>query len=179
MWLPKGATLRRVLEDFMRKEQVKRDYQEVITPHIGNLNLYRTSGHYPYYKDSQYPPMALENDEFLLKPMNCPHHHVMYQSKPRSYKDLPLRLFEYGTVYRYEQSGELSGLSRVRGFTQDDAHIYCAQEQLKDEIKGVVDIIRHFFKIFDMPLTTVLSFRDRDDENTAVQPSFGIEHSRI
>jgi threonyl-tRNA synthetase len=164
MWLPKGATLRRVLEDFMRKEQVKRDYQEVITPHIGNLNLYRTSGHYPYYKDSQYPPMALENDEFLLKPMNCPHHHVMYQSKPRSYKDLPLRLFEYGTVYRYEQSGELSGLSRVRGFTQDDAHIYCAQEQLKDEIKGVVDIIRHFFKIFDMPLTTVLSFRDRDDE---------------
>jgi threonyl-tRNA synthetase len=164
MWLPNGAILRRTLEEFMRKEQVKRDYQEVITPHIGNLNLYRTSGHYPYYKDSQYPPMALENDEFLLKPMNCPHHHVMYKSKPHSYKDLPLRFFEYGTVYRYEQSGELSGLSRVRGFTQDDAHIYCAPEQLKDEIKGVVDVIRYFFGIFDMPLTTVLSFRDQDEK---------------
>ncbi len=162
VWLPNGTTVRRILEDFMRKEQIKRGYLEVITPHVGNLEMYKISGHYPYYADSQYPPMEMENEQYLLKPMNCPHHHQIYMMKPHSYRELPIRLFEYGTVYRYEQSGELSGLTRVRGFTQDDAHIYCTRDQLKDEIKGVVDIIRYFFDIFDMPLTTRLSFRDDD-----------------
>ncbi len=162
IWLPKGAIIRRVLEDFLRKEHYRRGYVEVITPHIGNLELYKTSGHYPYYKDSQYPPMKVEDEEYILKPMNCPHHHQIYLSKPRSYKDLPLRLFEFGTVYRYEQSGELTGLTRVRGFTQDDAHIYCTVEQLKDEIKGVVDLMQFFFGLFKLEFTTRLSFRDDD-----------------
>jgi len=162
IWLPKGTIIRRVLEDFLRKEHIRRGYVEVITPHIGNLELYKTSGHYPYYKDSQYPPMKVEDEEYILKPMNCPHHHQIYLSKPRSYKDLPLRLFEFGTVYRYEQSGELTGLTRVRGFTQDDAHIYCTVEQLKDEIKGVVDLMQFFFGLFKLEFTTRLSFRDDD-----------------
>ncbi|MEJ5287494.1 MAG: Threonyl-tRNA synthetase [Candidatus Kapaibacterium sp.] len=162
IWLPKGAIIRRVLEDFLRKEHYRRGYVEVITPHIGNLELYKTSGHYPYYKDSQYPPMKVEDEEYILKPMNCPHHHQIYLSKPRSYRDLPLRLFEFGTVYRYEQSGELTGLTRVRGFTQDDAHIYCTVEQLKDEIKGVVDLMQFFFGLFKLEFTTRLSFRDED-----------------
>lgn len=162
IWLPKGAIIRRILEDFLRKEQIRRGYVEVITPHIGNLELYKTSGHYPYYKDSQYPPMKVEDEEYILKPMNCPHHHQIYLSKPRSYRDLPLRLFEFGTVYRYEQSGELTGLTRVRGFTQDDAHIYCTVEQLKDEIKGVVDLMQFFFGLFKLEFTTRLSFRDED-----------------
>ncbi len=164
VWLPKGAKIRRVIEEFMRKVQLERGYQEVITPHLGNIELYKTSGHYPYYKDAQFPPMTVEDEEYLLKPMNCPHHHQIYLNKPRSYRDLPLRLFEYGTVYRYEQSGELSGLSRVRGFTQDDAHIYCTQEQLKDEVKAVVDIIQYFFKTFGMDMVVRLSFRDDNSE---------------
>ena len=162
VWLPKGTTMRRILENFMREEQLKRGYVEVITPHIGNLELYKTSGHYPYYAASQYPPMKVEEEEYILKPMNCPHHHQIYLNKPHSYRDLPLRLFEYGTVYRYEQSGELTGLTRVRGFTQDDAHIYCTVEQLKDEIKAVVEIIHYFFKIFNMEVFSRLSFRDDD-----------------
>lgn len=162
IWLPKGAVIRRILENFLRKEQIRRGYVEVITPHIGNLELYKTSGHYPYYKDSQYPPMKVEDEEYILKPMNCPHHHQIYLSKPRSYRDLPLRLFEFGTVYRYEQSGELTGLTRVRGFTQDDAHIYCTVEQLKDEIKGVIDLMQFFFGLFKLEFTTRLSFRDED-----------------
>jgi threonyl-tRNA synthetase len=162
IWLPKGAVMRRIIEDFTRKEQIRRGYVEVITPHIGNLELYKTSGHYPYYKDSQYPPMKVEDEEYILKPMNCPHHHQIYLSKPRSYKDLPLRLFEFGTVYRYEQSGELTGLTRVRGFTQDDAHIYCTVEQLKDEIKGVIDLMKYLFGIFKLEFTSRLSFRDED-----------------
>jgi threonyl-tRNA synthetase len=166
MWLPRGARMRRILEEFMRQEQIRRGYLEVLTPHIGNLNMYKTSGHYPYYSDSQFPPMKVEDEEYMMKPMNCPHHHQIYSIKPRSYRDLPLRIFEYGTVYRYEQSGELSGLSRVRGFTQDDAHIYCTPEQLKSEIKNVVDIIHFFFKTFglDKELVTRLSFRDNNDE---------------
>jgi len=160
VWLPKGAFIRRKLENFIKEELLKRGYVEVITPHIGNLNLYRTSGHYPYYADSQFDPIKVEDEEYLLKPMNCPHHHQIYSSKPRSYKDLPIRLAEFGTVYRYEQSGELSGLSRVRGFTQDDAHIYCTQEQLKDEIKNTVELTQLVFKTFNMPVTTRLSFRD-------------------
>lgn len=162
IWLPKGAVMRRIIEDFTRKEQIRRGYVEVITPHIGNLELYKTSGHYPYYKDSQYPPMKVEDEEYILKPMNCPHHHQIYLSKPRSYKDLPLRLFEFGTVYRYEQSGELTGLTRVRGFTQDDAHIYCTVEQLKDEIKAVIDLMKYLFGIFKLEFTSRLSFRDED-----------------
>jgi threonyl-tRNA synthetase len=164
VWLPSGTMLRRIIEDFMRKEHIKRGYKEVITPHLGNLNLYKTSGHYPYYADSQFPPMKIDEEEYLLKPMNCPHHHQIYLNNPHSYKDLPLRLFELGTVYRYEQSGELSGLTRVRGFTQDDAHLYCTVEQLKEEVKGVVDLIYSEFKVFGMADTiqTRLSFRDNE-----------------
>ena len=160
VWLPNGTTLRRRLEAFLRDEQVRRGYQEVITPHIGNLELYKTSGHYPYYADSQYDPITVEDEQYLLKPMNCPHHHQIFANKPRSYRDLPLRFSEFGTVYRYEQSGELNGLSRVRGFTQDDAHIYCTHDQLKDEIKNVVELTQHVFRTFDMDVSTRLSFRD-------------------
>lgn len=160
VWLPNGTIVRRTLEGFLRNEQKKRGYQEVITPHIGNLNLYKTSGHYPYYADSQFAPIKVEDEEYLLKPMNCPHHHQIYASKPRSYRDLPVRLAEFGTVYRYEQSGELNGLSRVRGFTQDDAHIYCTHDQLKDEIKNVVELTQFVFATFGMEVSTRLSFRD-------------------
>jgi len=160
VWLPNGTIVRRTLENFLRNEQVKRGYQEVITPHIGNLQLYRTSGHYPYYADSQFAPITVDDEEYLLKPMNCPHHHQIYASKPRSYRDLPVRLAEFGTVYRYEQSGELNGLSRVRGFTQDDAHIYCTEDQLRNEIKQVIEITQKVFTTFGMDVSTRLSFRD-------------------
>jgi threonyl-tRNA synthetase len=164
VWLPNGTVLRRRLEAFLRDEQLKRGYQEVITPHIANLNLYRTSGHYPYYADSQYDPIKVDDEEYMLKPMNCPHHHRIYANKMHSYRDLPIRLSEFGTVYRYEQSGELSGLSRVRGFTQDDAHIYCTHDQLKDEIKNCIDLTQYVFSIFDMPVDIRLSFRDDNKE---------------
>jgi threonyl-tRNA synthetase len=167
VWLPNGTFIRRKLENFLKDEMLRRGYVEVITPHIGNLNLYKTSGHYPYYSDSQFPPMKVEDEEYLLKPMNCPHHHQIYASKPRSYRDLPLRLAEFGTVYRYEQSGELTGLTRVRGFTQDDAHIYCTHEQLKDEIKSTVELTQLVFNTFDMEVTTRLSFRDENSEKWA------------
>ncbi len=164
VWLPNGTVLRRRLEAFLRDEQVKRGYQEVITPHIANLNLYRTSGHYPYYADSQYDPIQVDDEEYMLKPMNCPHHHRIFSSKMRSYRELPIRLSEFGSVYRYEQSGELNGLSRVRGFTQDDAHIYCTHDQLKSEIKNCIDLTQYVFSIFDMPVDIRLSFRDDNDE---------------
>ncbi|NUN70354.1 MAG: threonine--tRNA ligase [Bacteroidetes bacterium] len=160
IWLPKGTIVRRKLEEFIKRELVKRGYTEVMTPHIGNLNLYRTSGHYPYYAESQFPPMKVEEEEYVLKPMNCPHHHQIYSSKPRSYRDLPVRLAEFGTVYRYEQSGELTGLTRVRGFTQDDAHIYCTHEQLKDELVNAIELTQLVFTTFGMPVKTRLSFRD-------------------
>jgi threonyl-tRNA synthetase len=161
LWLPKGTIIRETLIDFMRDEQRKRGYQMVVTPHIGNLELYKTSGHYPYYKDSQFPPITLEDGEsYLLKPMNCPHHHQIYLAKPRSYRDLPVRLAEFGTVYRYEQSGEMNGLTRVRGFTQDDSHIYCAHDQLKSEIKAVIDLTQLVFKTFGMDVSIRLSYRD-------------------
>jgi len=160
IWLPNGTVLRRTLENFLRNEQIKRGYQEVITPHIGNLELYKTSGHYPYYSESQFDPITVEDEEYMLKPMNCPHHHMVYSSKPRSYRDLPVRLAEFGTVYRYEQSGELNGLSRVRGFTQDDAHIYCTDSQLKDELKNTVKLTQFVFETFGMEVSTRLSFRD-------------------
>lgn len=145
MWLPKGAVLRETLADFLKEEQVRRGYQPVVTPHIGRLELYRTSGHYPYYKESQFPAMIEgeadgREEGYLLKPMNCPHHIEVFAHTPHSYRDLPIRLAEFGTVYRYEQTGELGGLTRVRGFTQDDAHIFCAEEQVKDEFKDVIDL---------------------------------------
>ncbi|MFH5833577.1 threonine--tRNA ligase [Halalkalibaculum sp. DA3122] len=163
VWKPKGTVLRRTLEEFLKEELLKRNYQEVITPHIGNIELYKTSGHYPYYKESQFAPIKVDDEEYLLKPMNCPHHHRIYSSKLRSYRDLPIRLAEFGSVYRYEQSGELSGLSRVRGFTQDDAHIYCMEEQLKDELLNAIDLTQLVFKTFEMPVKTRLSFRDPED----------------
>lgn len=163
MWLPKGAMLRDRLEGFLRKVQKKYGYQQVITPHIGNVNLYKTSGHYQKYgKDSfQVITTPQEGEEFMLKPMNCPHHCEIYKFKPRSYKDLPLRFAEFGTVYRYEQSGELHGLTRVRGFTQDDAHLFCTPDQLKEEFKKVIDIIFTIFKSLDFKdFTAQVSLRD-------------------
>jgi len=161
IWLPKGTILRETLEHFLREEQMKRGYLPVVTPHIGNIELYKTSGHYPYYRDSQFPPLSLENEEYLLKPMNCPHHHQIYLAKPRSYRDLPIRLAEFGTVYRYEQSGELSGLIRVRSFTVDDSHMYVRQDQLKDELCSVIELIQLVFsKLGFRDFKTRLSFRD-------------------
>ncbi|MAU02174.1 MAG: threonine--tRNA ligase [Anaerolineaceae bacterium] len=145
LWLPKGAVLRETLENFLRQAQLERGYLPVITPHIGKLDLYIKSGHYPYYKDSQYTPIDVDDEKFLLKPMNCPHHIEIYKSEPHSYRDLPLRLAEFGTVYRYEQSGELNGLTRVRGFTVDDSHLFVTPEQLEEEFIGVVDLIQHVF----------------------------------
>ncbi len=145
LWKPYGAVLRDTLERWLRQTQLDNDYLPVVTPHIGNLNLYKTSGHYPYYKDSQYAPIQVDNEEFLLKPMNCPHHVMIYKSEMRSYRDLPLRLAEFGTVYRYEQSGELNGLTRVRGFTVDDAHLFVAPNQLLDEFKKVARLIQDIF----------------------------------
>ena len=148
LWLPKGAALRDRLEQFLRKIQKRYGYQQVITPHIGNKMLYVTSGHYAKYGKDSFQPIHTpeEGEEYLLKPMNCPHHCEIFRAVPRSYRDLPLRLAEFGTVYRYEQSGELHGLTRVRGFTQDDAHIFCAPNQIKDEFLKVVDIILYIFK---------------------------------
>ena len=148
LWLPKGAALRDRLEQFLRKVQKKYGYQQVITPHIGNVNLYKTSGHYAKYGADSFRPITTpqEGEEFFLKPMNCPHHCQIYAARPRSYKELPLRLAEFGTVYRYEQSGELHGLTRVRGFTQDDAHLFCTSDQIKEEFCKVIDIILYIFK---------------------------------
>ncbi len=148
LWLPKGAALRDRLEQFLRKVQKKYGYLQVITPHIGNVNLYKTSGHYAKYGADSFRPITTpqEGEEFFLKPMNCPHHCQIYAARPRSYKELPLRLAEFGTVYRYEQSGELHGLTRVRGFTQDDAHLYCTSDQIKEEFCKVIDIILYIFK---------------------------------
>ncbi|MER3603324.1 MAG: threonine--tRNA ligase, partial [Thermus sp.] len=149
LWLPKGNILREELIQFMRQEQIRRGYQLVTTPHIGSLELYKTSGHYPYYAESQFPPIRFqergEEEEYLLKPMNCPHHIRIYAHRKRSYRELPLRLAEFGTVYRYEKAGELLGLTRVRGFTQDDAHIFCTPEEVKGEFLGVLDLVLHVF----------------------------------
>ncbi len=148
LWLPKGAALRDRLEQFLRKVQKRYGYLQVITPHIGNVNLYKTSGHYAKYGADSFRPITTpqEGEEFFLKPMNCPHHCQIYAARPRSYKELPLRLAEFGTVYRYEQSGELHGLTRVRGFTQDDAHLFCTSDQIKEEFCKVIDIILYIFK---------------------------------
>lgn len=148
IWLPKGTDLRKRLESFLVKVQKKYGYQQVITPHIGNVNLYKTSGHYAKYGADSFRPITTpqEGEEYFLKPMNCPHHCEIFASRPRSYKELPLRLAEFGTVYRYEQSGELHGLTRVRSFTQDDAHLFCTQEQIKEEFCKVIDIILYIFR---------------------------------
>jgi threonyl-tRNA synthetase len=148
LWLPKGTLLRERLEQFMRKAQIKAGYDPVVTPHIGSKQLYVTSGHYEKYGKDSFQPIKTpdEGEEFLLKPMNCPHHCEIYKTKPRSYRDLPIRLAEFGTVYRYEQSGELHGLTRVRGFTQDDAHIFCRPDQVKEEFVKVIDLVMHVFK---------------------------------
>ena len=167
IWLPKGTILRETLENYLREEQRKRGYEPVITPHIGNINLYKTSGHYPYYSDSQFPPLVLEDgkEEYLLRPMNCPHHFQIYLSKPRSYKDLPIRLAEFGTVYRYEQSGELTGLTRVRSFAIDDSHMFVREDQLKDEVCDVIDLIKVIFSRMGFKnFSTQLSFRDDNVE---------------
>jgi len=163
IWLPKGAALRERLEQFLKKVQKKYGYEQVITPHIGSAVLYRTSGHLEKYgKDSfRLITTPQEGEEFMLKPMNCPHHCEIYKMKPRSYRDLPLRLAEFGTVYRYEQSGELHGLTRVRGFTQDDAHIFCRPDQLKEEFCKVIDIVLYIFKTLDFKdFITQVSLRD-------------------
>ncbi len=166
LWLPKGARLRERLEAFLKKVQVKYGYEPVITPHIGNKELYVTSGHYAKYGKDSFQPIhtPAEGEEFLLKPMNCPHHCEIYKAKPRSYKDLPIRFAEFGTVYRYEQSGELHGLTRVRGFTQDDAHLFCRPDQLKNEFKKVIDIILYIFKTLDFKdFVTQVSLRDPEN----------------
>ena len=152
---------------FLKKVQKKAGYQQVICPHIGNVELYKTSGHYQKYGETSFHPITtpVPGEEFFLKPMNCPHHCEIYSSKPRSYKELPIRLAEFGTVYRYEQSGELHGLTRVRGFTQDDAHIFCTPEQVKDEFKGVIDIVMLIFKALDFKdFVTQISFRDKNNK---------------
>ena len=190
IWLPKGARMREALVDFLKEEQLKRGYDPVVTPHIGRLDLFRTSGHYPYYADSQFPPMFERGgvaegadllneggaedaaptvdgdgrDGYLLKPMNCPHHTQIYAHRPHSYRDLPVRLAEFGTVYRYEQSGELGGLTRVRGFTQDDAHVFCRPDQVKDEFKAAIDLTLTVLRALDFQeFTAQVSLRDPAD----------------
>jgi threonyl-tRNA synthetase len=167
LWLPKGTILRERLEQFMRRAQVKAGYDPVVTPHIGSKQLYVTSGHYEKYGKDSFQPIHTpdEGEEFLLKPMNCPHHCEIYKTKPRSYRDLPIRLAEFGTVYRYEQSGELHGLTRVRGFTQDDAHIFCRPDQVKDEFIKVIDLVLHVFKSLGFEnFTAQVSLRDPENK---------------
>jgi len=168
LWLPKGAALRERLENFLKKAQKKAGYQQVVTPHIGHKNLYVTSGHYEKYGQDSFQPIKTpkEGEEFLLKPMNCPHHIEIFKTKPYSYKDLPVRFAEFGTVYRYEQSGELHGLTRVRGFTQDDAHIFCTPDQLLDEFKKVIDLVMYVFGSLGFEnFTAQISLRDKEDKS--------------
>ena len=163
LWLPKGADLRMRLESFLKEAQRKMGYQAVITPHIGNKELYVTSGHYAKYGEDSFQPIKTpaEGEEYLLKPMNCPHHCEIFKSRPRSYRDLPVRFAEFGTVYRYEQSGELHGLTRVRGFTQDDAHIFCTVDQVKEEVGKVIDLVLYIFKTLDfVDFVAQVSLRD-------------------
>lgn len=166
LWLPRGAALRERLENFLKKAQKEAGYEQVMTPHIGHKKLYETSGHYAKYGEDSFQPIQTpaEDEEFLLKPMNCPHHCEIFKSRPRSYKELPLRFAEFGTVYRYEQSGELHGLTRVRGFTQDDAHIFCTPDQLKSEFQKVIDLVLYIFKTLSFEnFTAQISLRDKDN----------------
>ncbi len=174
LWLPKGTAIRERLEQFMRKAQVKMGYQPVVTPHIGNKELYVTSGHYEKYGADAFQPIKTpqEGEEFFLKPMNCPHHCEIYKASPKSYKDLPVRLAEFGTVYRYEQSGELHGLTRVRGFTQDDAHLFCRPDQVEEEFKKVIDLVLYVFKALDFTeYTAQISLRDKDNHSKYIGSS--------
>lgn len=167
LWLPKGTALRERLVNFLQKAQLKAGYEQVITPHIGHKNLYVTSGHYDKYGADSFQPIKTpqEGEEFFLKPMNCPHHCEIYKTKPRSYKDLPVRFAEFGTVYRYEQSGELHGLTRVRGFTQDDAHLFCRPDQVKEEFKKVIDLVLHVFNALGFEnYTAQVSLRDPNNK---------------
>ena len=174
MWLPNGHIIRENLIEFMRKEQISQGYQHVTTPHIGAKDLYVTSGHYDKYGESSFQPIEVpsDNEEYLLKPMNCPHHCEIYNFKPHSYKELPIRIAEFGTVYRYEQSGELHGMTRVRGFTQDDAHIFCTIDQVKDEVLGVMDLILKVFKSLSFDDYKVqISLRDKNDSSKYIGDS--------
>jgi len=196
LWTPDGAAIRQELQNFIADELRKRGYQQVFTPHIGKLGLYRTSGHFPYYQESQYPPIVLreqlqqlaaegcscadlanrmrdgEIEGYLLRPMNCPHHVKIYASQPRSYRDLPVRLAEFGTVYRWEQSGELNGMTRVRGFTQDDAHLFCTEDQVAGEIEGCLDIVKIIFRTLGMEEYRVrVGLRDPDSSKYIGDPA--------
>ncbi|MGC1390578.1 MAG: threonine--tRNA ligase [Bacteroidales bacterium] len=167
LWLPKGSDVRQNLITFLTKELRKRGYKIVTTPHIGNVNLYKTSGHFEKYGADSFQPISTpqEGEQFMLKPMNCPHHCEIYNATPHSYKDLPLRMAEFGTVYRYEQSGELHGLTRVRSFTQDDAHLFCREDQLREEFKSIIDLIIYIFKILNFnDYTAQVSLRDPDNK---------------
>ena len=186
LWLPKGTALRQKLQDFLQKAQIKAGYEPVITPHIGHKQLYITSGHYEKYGADSFQPIntPVDGEEFLLKPMNCPHHCEIYKTKPRSYKELPVRFAEFGTVYRYEQSGELHGLTRVRGFTQDDAHLFCRPDQVKEEFKKVIDLVLYVFGALGFnEFTAQISLRDPEnktkyigsDENWALAEAAIIE----
>jgi threonyl-tRNA synthetase len=178
LWLPKGTQLRLRLEDFLKKIQREYNYEQVMTPHIGHKQLYVTSGHYAKYGKDSFQPIHTpeEGEEFLLKPMNCPHHCEIYKAFPHSYKELPLRLAEFGTVYRYEQSGELHGLTRVRGFTQDDAHIFCTPDQLKDEFMKVMDIILIIFKALNFEnFEAQISLRDPENKEKYIGDDEGWE----
>jgi threonyl-tRNA synthetase len=167
LWLPKGSDVRQNLITFLTKELRKRGYKIVTTPHIGNVNLYKTSGHFEKYGADSFQPISTpqEGEQFMLKPMNCPHHCEIYNATPHSYKDLPLRMAEFGTVYRYEQSGELHGLTRVRSFTQDDAHLFCREDQMREEFKNIIDLILYVFKILNFnDFTAQVSLRDPDNK---------------
>src|SRR5262245_5699001 len=172
LWLPRGAVTRQTLEDYIKSELRKRGYEAVYTPNIGKVELYQTSGHFPYYSDSQFPTIEMKDGErYLLKPMNCPHHVMIYQSKPRSYRDLPVRLAEFGTVYRFEQSGELSGMTRVRGFTQDDAHIFCTEEQVPGEFRNCIEMTQKVLASLGMNEYRVrLGFRDPNSDKYVGAP---------
>ncbi len=172
LWQPKGATVRERLESFVKDELRRRGYLPVYTPNIGRVELYKKSGHFPYYSDSMFKPIKMEDDEeYILKPMNCPHHIMIYQARPRSYRELPLRLAEFGTVYRYEQSGELSGMTRVRGFTQDDAHIFCTDEQVADEFRGCLDMTKFVLSSLGLSNYRVrLGFRDPNSQKYVGRP---------
>jgi threonyl-tRNA synthetase len=174
LWKPRGAIVRNMLQDFLQAEMLKRGYDMVYTPHIGKIDLYKTSGHFPYYSDSQYPPIQMRDtdEQYMLKPMNCPHHIKIYASDMHSYRDLPVRLAEFGTVYRFEQSGELTGMTRVRGFTQDDAHIFCTQDQVKEEFASTIELTQLVFKTFGFENVSIrLSLRDPDSDKYAGDPT--------
>ena len=172
LWMPKGGIVRTELQNFMQSELLQRDYSPVFTPHIGSIELYKKSGHFPYYKDSQYPTIkADEEEEYLLKPMNCPHHIQIYAAEKHSYRELPIRLAEFGTVYRYEQSGELSGMTRVRGLTQDDAHLFCTQEQVEREVRDTIELTLKTLRTLGLSDYRVqVSLRDPDSDKYTGDP---------